>query len=184
MKEIRDRVKTLGFSGWKFVLPVALLWVLFASATAQSATLRQTFIIAPGYNDSPNTTGNIGNEGPFYWGLDVAAGSDVDLTVAVNKALPANQAHTVNYTLEKVSSLADFVNDTGTKTFITSGVNGLTSLLLAGMDYVLTIDCRTCSNVQMDITANGVSAVPLPAAAWLFGSALVGFIMMSNRRSV
>lgn len=29
-----------------------------------------------------------------------------------------------------------------------------------------------------------VSAVPLPAAAWLFGSAILGFISMSNRRKV
>lgn len=29
-----------------------------------------------------------------------------------------------------------------------------------------------------------VSAVPLPAAAWLFGSALFGFMMVSNRRKV
>lgn len=29
-----------------------------------------------------------------------------------------------------------------------------------------------------------ISAVPLPAAAWLFGSALIGFITLSNRRRV
>ncbi|MET0028743.1 MAG: hypothetical protein ABW101_14035, partial [Candidatus Thiodiazotropha sp.] len=29
-----------------------------------------------------------------------------------------------------------------------------------------------------------VSAVPLPAAAWLFGSALLGFVTYSARRSV
>ena len=27
-------------------------------------------------------------------------------------------------------------------------------------------------------------AVPLPAAMWLFGSALLGFVMLSNRRSI
>ncbi len=29
-----------------------------------------------------------------------------------------------------------------------------------------------------------LSAVPLPAAAWLFGSALVGFVVMSNRKNI
>jgi hypothetical protein len=29
-----------------------------------------------------------------------------------------------------------------------------------------------------------VSAVPLPAAAWLFGSALLGFVSLSNRRKI
>jgi hypothetical protein len=28
-----------------------------------------------------------------------------------------------------------------------------------------------------------MSAVPLPAAAWLFGSALLGFMALSNRRA-
>ncbi len=37
---------------------------------------------------------------------------------------------------------------------------------------------------QSDSYVNNVSPVPLPAAAWLFGSALVGFVMMSNRRKV
>jgi hypothetical protein len=29
-----------------------------------------------------------------------------------------------------------------------------------------------------------ISAVPLPAAVWLFGSALISFITLSNRRMV
>lgn len=31
---------------------------------------------------------------------------------------------------------------------------------------------------------NGISAVPLPTAAWLFGSVLLGFISVSTRRSI
>lgn len=42
------------------------------------------------------------------------------------------------------------------------------------------------SNGQSDSYVNKVevSAVPLPAAAWLFGSALMGFVVVSNRRRV
>jgi hypothetical protein len=35
-----------------------------------------------------------------------------------------------------------------------------------------------------DSYVNQLNPVPLPAAAWLFGSALVGFVMLSNRRKV
>ena len=34
------------------------------------------------------------------------------------------------------------------------------------------------------VFSSGVSAVPLPAAAWLFGSALLGFTVVANRRRV
>jgi hypothetical protein len=37
---------------------------------------------------------------------------------------------------------------------------------------------------ETDNHAYSVSAVPLPAAAWLFGSALLGFMTVSNRRKV
>jgi hypothetical protein len=42
-------------------------------------------------------------------------------------------------------------------------------------------------NAKLDITYDTESCpspVPLPAAAWLFGSALIGFVSMSNRRKV
>ncbi|MEJ5056639.1 MULTISPECIES: VPLPA-CTERM sorting domain-containing protein [unclassified Pseudomonas] len=35
-----------------------------------------------------------------------------------------------------------------------------------------------------DSLANASNAVPLPAAAWLFSSALLGFIVVANRRKV
>lgn len=45
-----------------------------------------------------------------------------------------------------------------------------------------------CSAVDEEtshqIAGPGVSPVPLPAAAWLFGSALLGFVSLSNRRKV
>jgi hypothetical protein len=43
-----------------------------------------------------------------------------------------------------------------------------------GKDIVLELTVRELS----------VSAVPVPAAIWLFGSALVGFVGMSRRTSV
>ena len=37
--------------------------------------------------------------------------------------------------------------------------------------------------MSLDVSAD-VSAVPIPAAAWLFGTALIGFVGMSRRRKV
>ena len=177
----RDKVTILGLSGGTLFLPSVLLWMLFASSAAQSATLTGTFAISPGVNYEFPATGNL-TGGPKFFGLDVG-GSDVNTIIAKVSTQPRpNDYQAVAYTLDKVSSLSDFENDTGTSDFIDSGVDGLSALLLAGMDYVLTVSCPTCSNSKTSIT--NTSAVPLPAAAWLFGSALVGFILMSNRRSV
>ena len=177
MTGCRDRVTILGLPGWKFFLPGVFLWVLFASSAAQSATLNDTFAISPGANDEFVLTGNLRE----YWGLDVG-GLDVNTIVVKISAQPNNEVHAVDYTLVKVSSLLAFQNDTAIITPVTSGIDGLTALLLAGMEYVLSVECSTCKNARTSI--NNLSAVPLPAAAWLFGSALIGFIMMSNRRSV
>jgi hypothetical protein len=38
--------------------------------------------------------------------------------------------------------------------------------------------------IQFNITVSSVSAVPVPAAFWLFGTALIGFVGMSRRTSV
>jgi hypothetical protein len=37
---------------------------------------------------------------------------------------------------------------------------------------------------HVEILGGGMSAVPVPAAAWLFGTALIGFVGMSRRRKV
>jgi hypothetical protein len=39
-------------------------------------------------------------------------------------------------------------------------------------------------SIAAEVEEKVLVAVPLPAAIWLFGSSLIGFIMLSNRRSV
>jgi hypothetical protein len=48
----------------------------------------------------------------------------------------------------------------------------------------LTEDVSGNSDVILGITVSAVSAVPVPAAVWLFGTALIGFVGMSRRRKV
>lgn len=44
--------------------------------------------------------------------------------------------------------------------------------------------CATDSDSFVNKKNAEISAVPLPAAAWLFGSALMGFVVVSNRRRI
>ncbi|MES9939147.1 MAG: VPLPA-CTERM sorting domain-containing protein [Candidatus Thiodiazotropha sp. 6PLUC1] len=61
------------------------------------------------------------------------------------------------------------------------------TLSLGAGEYIFTISgfalnsIDTTLNSDYDLT---MSAVPLPAAAWLFGSALLGFVSFSRRRKV
>lgn len=56
------------------------------------------------------------------------------------------------------------------------------SNLVAGTTFEIGGLPRGLSNYRA--YTDDVSAVPLPAAAWLFGSALLGFVSLSNRRKV
>lgn len=55
-------------------------------------------------------------------------------------------------------------------------------------DYILGFNDSYTGDADFDDFVVGInfkpSVVPLPAAAWLFGSALFGFMMVSNRRKV
>ncbi len=55
-------------------------------------------------------------------------------------------------------------------------------------DYILGFNDSWTGDADFDDFVVGInfkpSVVPLPAAAWLFGSALFGFMMVSNRRKV
>ncbi|MCG8070610.1 MAG: VPLPA-CTERM sorting domain-containing protein, partial [Candidatus Thiodiazotropha taylori] len=58
---------------------------------------------------------------------------------------------------------------------------------LGAGDYIFTISGFALNAIDTKISSDydlTMSAVPLPAAAWLFGSALLGFVSYSRRRKV
>jgi hypothetical protein len=61
------------------------------------------------------------------------------------------------------------------------------TLTLGAGDYIFTISGFALNVTDTKISSDydlTMSAVPLPAAAWLFGSALLGFVSYSRRRKV
>ncbi len=58
------------------------------------------------------------------------------------------------------------------------------SVLGTGSDVLRFTAFGTEDSLGGNIDDVRLSAVPLPAAGWLFGSALVGFVMLSNRRKI
>ena len=57
------------------------------------------------------------------------------------------------------------------------------TLSLVAGDYIFTFSGFALDSASADYDLT-MSAVPLPAAAWLFGSALLGFVSYSRRRKV
>lgn len=118
-------------------------------------------------------------------------GYNMTAKVTLVSATPYSPSQTVNYavyedtdntvgqvtagsavTLTPGGSLVDQLNQDAFPFF--------TFLMQAGKQYVL--ELTGASSVTGTLTT--VSAVPLPGAIWLFGSALLGFLGFSNRRKV
>ena len=70
---------------------------------------------------------------------------------------------------------------------LNSGGGQLSVFFLADLDINTSCTLRTAFNFNTSgITADAttsVSAVPLPAAAWLFGSGLVGLMVLARRKN-
>jgi hypothetical protein len=66
--------------------------------------------------------------------------------------------------------------------FLIAVSNGVGDLTAIGASSFLLFNDQTGSVSNYYISSATVSAVPLPAAAWLFGSALMGFAGISRRR--
>ena len=79
-----------------------------------------------------------------------------------------------------VNSSSEWVTFVGTF----AGGNDFNGLIAALNNNTFRIGLHVQAIGQTGGSDSYVSAVPLPAAAWLFGSALFGFMMVSNRRKV
>ena len=151
----------------------------------------------PSYTFSGSSSGSYDlitgsfNSAPYDFELVNGTLSDMTGIVTLRMATPISPSQTVNYavyvdtdsslnsvtkgsavTLTPSGNLTDQLNQDITPYF--------TFLMQAGKQYVL--ELTGASSITGSVT--NVSAVPLPGAIWLFGSALLGFLGFSNRRKI
>jgi hypothetical protein len=132
----------------------------------------------------------------FYFNLGGATG-DVTLT-----GLPSGWSADTDLNVSTFGLFSDGTRGTGSNlhsifSFTADGTNPLSfaNLIANGEGWLFAAhsQCQDkrdnpCSAVDgltsHQIAGPGVSPVPIPGAIWLFGTALMGFISMSNRRKV
>lgn len=153
--------------------------MLAATHVSFAATVTATYDIYPGMPTIDITTTTGGDDVTLLYGLNVLS-SDSVMTALRNTPNSAN--HSIEYALYEMSFAGD-IDLTGATPDAT-GTNLLIATLSANTDYVLRLLFGKSNVYHHEISATEVSPIPLPAAAWLFGSALLGFMAMSNRRRV
>lgn len=151
--------------------------LLLSAGAASAATVDGSFSISPG--TEVNFSTRVGSGETLMYGLDVGS---QDVNTTITRLTPSSDTHSVQYALYETGFEGDV--DLSGKTPSYTGTNLLLATLTANTDYVLKMVFDMVGTYRHQITAAAVPAVPLPAAAWLFGSALLGFMMMSNRRKV
>ena len=112
----------------------------------------------------------------IFGGYELADGTDVTTSGFVRVGSPNNTA-----TFDLLDSDGDsiFASGTAFTTNFTSGTSNIFGPVKAGT-YVLKISGGGDNGAATYDVA--VTAVPLPAAAWLFGSALVGAVVIGRRK--
>ena len=107
---------------------------------------------------------------------NMPGGNKISFEADDGNSVAGSVANGVNASGEWISFLGLWVNGN------TSSFNNLISAMDSGA-FRVGVHLRALPDGQSESYVTP-STVPLPAAAWLFGSALFGFMMVSNRRKV
>ncbi|SFK20517.1 hypothetical protein [Methylophaga sulfidovorans] len=157
----------------------AMLFVvaLLFSVSVNAATLSLTEVGSTIASQSADVTsgsvvlgsGTVSTGGT--WSSEFALTTDEDTPVVIAWSFnPAIIGATLVF-----GTLGDTVSYAITEDF------SFTAMLTAGADYILSIIDATSSVVKYDVS---VSAVPVPAALFLFAPALLGFLGMRRKAAV
>lgn len=158
------------------------LLVLSASvASASSVVLTSSF----GVDGTFDETLSVNGSGAYFYELDVR---DKDFLAQFTLLDAGHDLRSARYSLfedadlllgqSELGGLLRFAEVAGSTHG--SSIPVFRYLLQEGRKYVLKVELESGGAV----TQTRVSAVPLPASFWLFGSALLGFVTFSNRRKV
>ena len=158
---------------------IALLFgmSLMSMQTASAATLALSSFLAGSNVDTAGPGSTIGGSSaatPIIPGFPLVT-SAWTLTVS--------DATDVTFSFSGVPSAATFLTDLSS-TFQSFSTTTFTTGVLAAGSYILAV--LTAPNVPFSFTATVIPptvVTPIPAAIWLFGSALLGLIGVSGRKS-
>jgi hypothetical protein len=172
----------------KLALALGTAAALAASGSQAATVPAATFVLSPGANytvltpyftNTPDTTS-------FFYELINGTVSALLTTVRLIDTIP--DSNTINYSVYLDAAAAPGLVDTSggtvlTGSFTDSTPNPFFNFLASGStQYVLELS-KVAGETTFASVAN-ISAVPLPGALWLFGSALLGFLGFSNRRKI
>ncbi len=145
---------------------------------------------------STDTTGPVDSSTLTYRGALI--GDESESVKILGAALGTGGNHQFQFTVSDPTDLVlDFALFTGGSTFgspspkvTLSDLSGVISPVDVALGASDTISGLVATQIyQLDLVGNvslydlNLTAVPLPAAVWLFGSALVGFGFLSRRKS-
>jgi hypothetical protein len=173
-----------------------LAWRVFAAdSTASSPTTNErrlvTTVTQGTTSSSPLTnsgltivTTNVGNSGAFYNGAGCAAGSVAGSNCTSTDTSSASWAGNVStLNISSFGAIGDVLNmlyvaQNGTNPG--SGTLQPSSQLFSNANGLASWTLSSAGQLSYDVPAG----VPLPAAAWLFGSGLLGIVGISRRRKL
>lgn len=154
--------------------------VMFSSAT-------DTLDAANGFANITSTDGAINNitiTAPGYWFSDLIFGvqlsnSTSDLHVTANDKSGASE------TFSSWTTQTDWGSGLNTILALSTGANLMQSVTIDSNDGfdALALDALIGVDQVKHFEISGLTAVPVPAAIWLFGSGLIGLIGVARRKS-
>ena len=149
-----------------------LVVALFSLATIAAAT------------SAPVSLGELQFGEPEFFGNNLDAGTGM-FTDEYTFSLESDRAVEVDIVQNNLGTFGDVKITDLSGNVIGQGVSG-TQFTVGGLnaetDYTLAISGDVTGDDGGSYNAAIVAAVPLPAAAWLFGSALLGVVVVARRR--
>jgi len=176
----------------KSVIKVLLICWSFMAVSVHAATISGSLLVGGDYL----ATG----------GSDLSDATDVDIFNVVGNNATGDVLSDINFgapssgaglSLDAFVAVDDFISFGGWTLDIISmdiDTQSITSLLLSGTGVLSgngfeatvaewTFTSQSLTSFSVSATAEGIAVVPVPAAAWLFGSGLIGLVAVSRRKS-
>lgn len=134
---------------------------------------------ATGTNTASNSHSGILGEFDDFWTVTLVPSSD---TFSIVSSIPQFTEFNVEYSLDNGATWIQYV---------AAGASSVVETVTASIVNVSAFKLHVFGNAAnpnglagtYQMTVNSVSAVPVPAAVWLFGSALMGLVGFSKRKS-